>query len=460
MVIENNPLIKFARVFKRKFTGMSVMKQLALGFAAIVLTGGILLMLPISSRSGVVTPFIDAVFTATTATCVTGLTVVDTYLYWSLFGQLVILVLIQIGGVGFITLVISAITLTKKKIGLRQRLAMREVAGANQVGGIVKVTRFIIFGTFIIESAGALLLSTFFVPKLGLLKGIYFSIFHSVSAFCNAGIDLMSYFKQGSSLITVNDNIIFNVTIMALIVIGGLGFLVWSDVVHCKCHFKKFRLHTKIVLSTTLILILGGALVIFIFENNGEAFRGMNLKDSIMASFFQSVTTRTAGFYSVDLPSLREPTILVMVVLMLVGGSPASTAGGIKTTSVAVLFLSIFLVFRNRESVECYKRRIAKSALTHACCILMLFLVVVFAATISISYIENLPILAVLYETSSAMATVGLSLGITPHLSVASKIILILLMYVGRVGALTMLLFFSKNSTISSKYPEEKITIG
>lgn len=445
---------------KSKIINLSVLQQITLGFAVIILCGALLLMLPISSRQGQWTHFVSALFTATTSTCVTGLTVVDTYTYWSLFGQLVILFLIQIGGVGFITLAISAITLTKKKIGLRQRLAMREVSGANSVAGIVKRTRFIIIGTFIVESAGALILATRFIPKLGLLKGLYFSVFHSVSAFCNAGIDLMSYFKEGSSLVTVNEDVVFNITIMLLIILGGLGFLVWEDILESKFRFKKCRLHTKIVLATTGILIFGGAALIFLFEFGSQAFAGFDAGKSALAAMFQSVTARTAGFFSVDIGSLREPTLLLLCFLMLVGGSPASTAGGIKTTSFAVLFMSVFLVFRNKESIEVFKRRISKDALNSACCLLMLFLFLILSSTLAISFIEDLPVISCLFETTSAMATVGLSVGITPQLSVVSRAILIILMYVGRVGALTMLLSFSKHRIIASKYTEEKISIG
>lgn len=448
------------RIIKKKIIGLSVLQQITLGFAVIILCGALLLTLPVSSRQGQWTHFVSALFTAATSTCVTGLTVVDTYTYWSVFGQLVILVLIQIGGVGFMTLAVSALTLTKKKIGLRQRLAMREVSGANRVAGIVKRTRFIIVGTFIVEAAGAFILAARFIPKLGFLKGVYFSVFHSVSAFCNAGIDLMSDFKEGSSLITVNGDIVFNVTVILLIVLGGLGFLVWEDVLENRFRLKKCRLHTKIVLMVTGILIFGGAALIFLFEFGSQAFFGFNAGKSALAALFQSVTARTAGFYSVDIGSLREPTLLLLCFLMLVGGSPASTAGGIKTTSFAVLFMSFFLVFRNKESIEVFKRRISREELNSACCLLMLFVFLILSSTLAISFIENLPILSCLFETTSAVATVGLSVGITPRLSVVSRMILILLMYVGRVGALTMLLSFSKHKIIASKYTEEKISIG
>lgn len=454
-------MIESLRKIKRKISSMSVLKQITFGFAGVILFGALLLMLPISARSGQWTDFLSALFTSTTSTCVTGLVVVDTYSYWSIFGQLVILCLIQIGGVGFITLAISAMALTKKKIGLRQRLAAREVSGATQVAGMVKTTRFIIFGTLVVEFMGAFLLSFSFVPQLGLVKGIYFSIFHSVSAFCNAGIDLMSYFQPGSSLITMQFDVFFNIVVMLLIVLGGLGFLVWQDVITCKLKFKKYKLHSKIVIFTTILLIFGGAAIIYLLENSGKAFEGFSGGQKVLASLFQSVTTRTAGFYSVDIPSLRESTLLVMCVLMLIGGSPASTAGGIKTTSFAVLFRSIFLVFRNKDDVECFKRRINKEALRSACCLLMLFFFFIIASSTIISYVEGLPVISTLFECTSAMATVGLSTGITPQLSAISRVILIVLMYIGRVGAITMLLSFTRRGTIvQSKYIEEKITIG
>lgn len=451
----------FLSLVLSRIKSLSILKQITFGFAAVILIASVLLSLPISSRSGQWTPFITALFTATTSTCVTGLTVVDTYLYWSLFGQIIILLLIQIGGVGFITLAISALTLTKKKIGLRQRLAAKEISGANQVGGIIKTVRFIIFGTIMFEAAGSILLSLTFIPKLGFFKGLYFAVFHSVSAFCNAGIDLMSCFKEGSSLITMQSDYLFIITVMMLIVLGGLGFLVWKDVVECKFHFKKFRLQTKIVLVTTLGLIFGGALLIYLFENGGKAFNGMGQRSSILASFFQSVTTRTAGFFSVNLPLLKDSTVLIMCVLMFIGGSPGSTAGGIKTTSFAVLFMSIFLVFKKKQNVELFKRRISKDAVYSACCLMMLFFGLIISSCTIISYVEGLPILDCLFECTSAVATVGLSMGITPELSNISKVILILLMYIGRVGALTMLMTFTRKSEkVESKYIEEKISIG
>lgn len=451
----------FFSKLKNKIDDISVLKKIAYSFVLVILTGAVLLMLPVSSRSGQWTPFLTALFTSTTSTCVTGLVVVDTYTYWSIFGQLVILAMIQIGGVGFITLAISALTLTKKKIGLRQRLAAKEVSGSTQVGGVVKTTRFIIFGTLTVEFIGAVLLSFYFIPKLGIIKGIYFAVFHSVSAFCNAGLDLMSLFNYGSSLMTVQSDFLFISTVSALIVLGGLGFLVWEDLIRCRLRFRRFRLHTKLVVTTTLLLIIGGALLIFLLENNGKAFENLDMGSKVLASFFQSITTRTAGFFSVDLPSLRESTILIMCILMLIGGSPGSTAGGIKTTSFAVLFMSIFLVFRNKENVECFKRRISKDALYSACCLLMLFFAMIITSTAIISYVDGVPVLYSLFECTSAMATVGLSMGITADLSVVSKMIIITLMYIGRVGALTTLMSFAKKGGfVQSKYIEEKITIG
>ena len=312
-----------------------------------------------------------------------------------------------------------------------------------------------------VEAVGSFLLCFSFVPKLGLIKGIYFAVFHSISAFCNAGIDLMSNFQNGSSLITMQSDFFFIFTIMTLIVIGGLGFLVWKDVIECKFYFRKFRLHTKIVLVSTIILIFGGALLIYLFENGGRAFEGLGQKDSILASFFQSVTTRTAGFFSVNLPLLKDSTVLIMCVLMFIGGSPGSTAGGIKTTSFAVLFMSIFLVFKKKQNVELFKRRISKDAVYSACCLMMLFFGLIISSCTIISYVDGVPILYCLFECTSAMATVGLSMGITPELSGISKVILIVLMYIGRVGALTMLMTFTKKSEkVESKYIEEKIIVG
>ncbi len=445
-----------------KLEKQSPMKIILTGFCCIILLGGLLLSLPAATRSGVSTNFLDAVFTATSATCVTGLIRFDTYTYWSLFGQIIILILIQIGGIGFMTVAISFVAITKRKIGLSQRFVMQESVSSPQIGGIVRMTRLILLGTLLIESIGAILLCLRFCPMFGLWKGIYFSVFHSVSAFCNAGFDLMGIWEPYSSLTSMQNDPYINCIIMALIVIGGIGFFVWSDLLHSKFRFRHLRLHTKIVISSTLALIIGGTLALFLLEQGGEIFQGKTTGEQLLYSAFQSVSPRTAGFNTVDLPSLRETSLLFIICLMLVGGSTGSTAGGMKTTTLAVLLLSIGATFRRKKSIECFGRRVDDDTLRTASCVLMLYLGLTIFSALLISSVESLPILTTLFETASAIATVGLSLGITPELSSLSEIVLTLLMIFGRVGSITILLAFASNrmATPPSKLPLEKVQIG
>lgn len=302
---------------KRKWT---TTKVIAVGYVLVIAIGTILLMLPISGRSHEPAPFIDAWFTATSATCVTGLVTHDTYTYWSSFGQGVLLVLIQIGGMGFMTIAISALTFTRKKIGLSQRLVMQESVAAPQVAGVVRMSRLILVGTVLCEGLGAVLLSFYYIPRLGFGKGIYFSVFHSVSAFCNAGIDLMGYYEPSSSLITASDSYLVGITIVALILVGGIGFLVWEDIKHWKWHLSRYRLHSKVVLTSALILVVGGTLFMFLFEYGKPSMEGKNLGEQILCSFFQAVTPRTAGFNTMDLNQLTDSSQMLMVCLMFVGG--------------------------------------------------------------------------------------------------------------------------------------------
>lgn len=446
-----------AEIKKKKWT---TTKLIAFGYVLVIAIGTLLLMLPISTRGGH-TSFMDAWFTATSATCVTGLVTHDTYTFWSEFGQIVILILIQIGGIGFMTIAVSAMTFTKKKIGLSQRLLMQESVGAPQVGGIVRMSQFVFFGTMLVEGIGALLLGFYFVPKLGIGRGIYFSVFHSISAFCNAGIDLMGYFSPSSSLMLASVNYIVNITIALLIVIGGLGFFVWADILKCKWHFKTYRLHAKIVLTATAVLIVGGAVLIFIFEFGKGSMEGKTLSEQILCSFFQSVTPRTAGFNTMDLNTLTGSSQMLIVCLMFIGGSPGSTAGGVKTTTMLVLIFTIWTELRRRKDVEGFRRRVESETIRTASCLMMLYgLLNIFCAMI-IAAVEGIGMKPVLFEVVSALGTVGLSLGITPQLGHFSHIILIMLMYIGRVGGITVLLAFSSRlSSVPSKLPTEKIAIG
>ncbi|MCB6457454.1 TrkH family potassium uptake protein [Thomasclavelia ramosa] len=414
--------------------------------------GTILLSLPISLKENQEVSIMTSFFTATSATCVTGLIRVDTYSHWSWFGQFIIILLIQIGGIGFMTFCIYALTLAKKKIGIISRSIMQNSISSPHVGGIVKMTKFIILATFFIEALGAFFLSFIFCPKLGLVKGLWFSIFHSISAFCNAGFDLMGNFEPYSSLVSFQDNWYLNMIIMLLIIIGGLGFLVWKDIIDNRGHFSKMRLHTKIVITTTIILIFGGVLFIYFCEQ-GNA--------TILSSLFQSVTARTAGFNTVDLSKIRETTQLIIIILMFVGGSSGSTAGGIKTTTITVMLVNIISMFKQKKGVEVFKRRISDEIVKMASCVLMAYLVLTLIVSLIICQLENISYITVLFECVSAIATVGLTIGITSQLGVISQCLLALLMLFGRVGSITFLLAFASNRvTPLAKAPAEKIQIG
>lgn len=428
------------------------MKIIFLGFCLIIFIGTVLLSLPVSLKEGKEISVLTSFFTATSATCVTGLIRVDTYSHWSWFGQFVIIALIQIGGIGFMTLCIYILTLAKKKIGIISRSIMQNSISSPQVGGIVKITKFIIGGTFIIEAIGAFLLSLVFCPRFGFLKGIWFSIFHSISAFCNAGFDLMGTIEPFNSLISYQDSWYVNLIIMSLIVIGGLGFLVWRDIVDSHFNFKKMHLHTKLVITVTLILIFGGTFVIYLCEQGNT---------TVLESMFQSVTARTAGFNSIDLSKIRESTQMILVILMFIGGSSGSTAGGIKTTTIAVLLVNIFNLFKQRKAVEVFHRRIGDEIIRTASCVLMAYLVFTVTVGLIICQIDNVPFVSALFESVSAMATVGLTVGITTQLSAFSQILLAILMIIGRVGSVTFLLAFASNRTLPiAKAPAEKIQIG
>lgn len=440
---------------------LSPTKVIMWGYSLIILVGSVLLCLPVSSRSSTFTNFLDCVFTATSATCVTGLVIYDTYTHWSLFGQLVILLLIQIGGLGFMTLAISAVTLTKKHIGLRERYTMKEAISAPTVGGVVRISRFIFLTSIAIEATGALLLSIKFIPQFGIVRGIYFSIFHSISAFCNAGFDLMGIIKPFSSLATYQGSVLVNLVICFLIIIGGLGFFVWDDIRIHLFKINKYKLHTKIVLTVTSTLILIGFLSIFIFESRYTSFDNLPIKNQILVAFFQSVAPRTAGFNTIDLASISDESQILTICLMLIGGSPSSTAGGIKTTTLAVMVLSILTELRNKKHIECFNRRIDEQTVRHAYSVLTMYLFFFLSGAILISAIDGVSVSKSIFETSSAIGTVGSTLGITSQLSAVSHAILILLMYVGRVGGLTILVAFAKPypNTVS-QMPLENITIG
>lgn len=445
------------RIFKQnKRRSITSFRIIILSFLALILVGTVLLMLPISSRKHCVTSLSDALFTSVSATCVTGLVVKDTATYWSLFGQGVILVLIQIGGMGVITIGLAIMRASGMKIGLRHRSMMQESISAPHVGGMVQLTGFILKTAIIIELIGAVLLLPVFCMDFGAAKGIWYSLFHSVSAFCNAGFDLLGVRKPFSSLTTYSGHIYMNCVIMLLIVFGGIGFLVWSDIKTHKHKIKRYSLQSKIVLFTTLILIILPALYFFFAE-----YGNLRLPDKIISSFFQSVTTRTAGFNTQNLSEMNESGSMIMIVLMLIGGSPGSTAGGMKTVTFAVLCLSAITVFSRKKDVQCFKRRISDETVRAAGVVFFMYLVLFFLSGIIISIAEGLPLISCLFETSSAIGTVGLSLGITTKLSILSKIILMILMFFGRVGGLTLIYAALPSSgSKNSRLPLEKLSIG
>lgn len=436
-------------------------QMIIFGFILVNLMGCLLLMLPSSTVEKVGTSFSDALFTSTSAICVTGLVIHDTASYWSMQGQLIIMVLIQIGGMGVITAASAIAILSGRKIGLMQRSTMQESISATQVGGIVRLTGFILRAMLAIELLGAICMAPVFCEEFGMKKGVWYAVFHSVSAFCNAGFDLMGVNQPFSSLTGFNGNTTINLAIMALIVIGGIGFLTWDDIWHHRLHFHKYRLQSKVILTVTILLILLPALYFYFYEFGRAEWTDLSEKERILASAFQSVTPRTAGFNTVDLNRMSEPSQLIMILLMLIGGSPGSTAGGFKTTTLAVLLLTSFAVFFRKEDVQCFGRRIPSETVKNAATILFLYMSLFLLGGVVISCVDQVPLMGALFETSSAIGTVGLSLGLTPQLSLFSHMILILLMFWGRVGGLTLIFaVVSGHRFTKSKLPQEKITIG
>ena len=439
--------------FKKHITTFQI---IFLGFFLIIFIGSLLLMLPISSASGKVTPFNESLFTATSATCVTGLVVHDTGSYWSIFGQVIILILIQIGGLGVVTVAASFALFSGRKISLMQRCTMQEAIAAPKVGGIVRLTGFILKATLIFESIGAAVMIPAFYKNFG-IKGIWLAVFHSISAFCNAGFDILG--TEASKYVSLTqyvNSISINLAVIFLIIIGGIGFLTWEDIYTNKLHFKQYRMQSKVILVTSSVLIVIPALFFFFFD-----FTDLPIKQRILSSLFQSVTTRTAGFNTVDLTAMKEPSIAIMIVLMIIGGSPGSTAGGMKTTTVAVLIANALATFGRKDSAHFFKRRIDNQVIKNASTILVMYIVLSFSGAVAISTAEKIPFFICLFETASAVGTVGLTLGITSGLSLFSQLILIALMFCGRVGGLTLIYAAISNTNKNmSKYPLERITVG
>ena len=445
---------------EKRRKGMTHAQIMALGFIIVIMSGALLLMLPIASKDGTVTHFMDCLFTAVSAGCVTGLVVHDTFTHWSLFGQVVILCMIQVGGLGVITISAIVYRIFGQRIGLNMRNMIQESTYAFQLGGIVNSLQKIFVRTFIIEAIGAALLCIRFIPMLGVGRGIWYGVFHSISAFCNAGFDLMGRFGQYSSLTAVWDDPVINFTIIGLILVGGLGFVVWDDIVERGLHFRKYSLHSRVVLIMLVGLVAGGTFLFIIFEHN-NLFANMSPGQELMAAIFTAVTPRTAGFNTTELGDMTQAGKLLTCFLMFIGGNSGSTAGGVKTTTIVVMGAYIFSNLTDSTGVHLLKRRIGDENIKMASMVFGLNIGLVLVALLTISGIQRLPMDDLLLEVFSAMGTVGLSAGITRSLLPASRIVLMLLMFAGRVGTVTFAVSFRGNRRQAYiKYPEEKINVG
>ncbi|GAA3643719.1 TrkH family potassium uptake protein [Asaccharospora irregularis] len=456
---------KITKKLIKVVNNMQSTQIMVIGFASVIIIGALLLNLPISTRSGESIGLLDALFTSTSAVCVTGLIVADTATYWSLFGQIVIITLIQIGGLGFMTITTLFALITKKRINLKERLLIQESLNQMDLSGLVKLTRYVLLTTFLIEGTGALMLSTVFIPQFGFLKGSWYSIFHAISAFCNAGFDLMgSVSGPFSSLTSYVNNFTITITISLLIILGGLGFPVILDIIKNK-KLSKLNIHSKLVLFTTAILIAIGMVFILVVEyNNKKTLGSLGFGGKLLASLFQSVTTRTAGFNTIDLTMMKESTLFVMINLMLIGASPASTGGGIKTTSLATIILTVRCFILGRPDIEVFERRIGTTIARKALGIFFIGISVAVLGTLLISLTQpQFTLLESGFEVASAFATVGLSIGGSATLSGIGKILIMMFMFMGRVGSLTIFMALLSRSTKKNqpvRYPEGRIIVG
>ncbi len=446
---------------KKKITARkSTTRLIASGFALIILTGALLLTLPIANRSGHGN-LLNSLFTATSATCVTGLIVADTYQNWTIFGQLVILCMIQVGGLGFMTIGAYISVLLKKRIGLQEREQLQESVNTLEIAGVVRLVKKIVQGAFCIEGLGAVLLACRFIPRFGAVRGIYFSVFHAVSAFCNGGFDLMGVNEAYSSLVAFEGDIVVNLVVVTLILVGGIGFIVWDDVARHKWHFRKYLLHSKIVITTTLVLTVVGT-VLFLITEDQAAFAGMDPLEKFLGALFSSVTPRTAGFNSVDTAALSNAGKVLTMVMMFIGGSPGSTAGGVKTTSMIVLLSYAGAMVLNREDINLFGRRLSDEVVKKANAVVIINSTLTIIATLVIMTLQ--PLLnfeEVLFEVLSAIGTAGMSVGITRDLNIISRVIIMVLMYCGRLGSLSFALIFAqKRISASVRQPQEKIIVG
>lgn len=433
---------------------------IALGFGLLIVIGALLLMLPFATKVGQQTTFLGSFFTSTSATCVTGLVAYDTFTHWTIFGQLVIIILIQIGGLGFITFGVYGMMLFRKNIGLEDRALIQESLNSLKLGDSTGLVKSVVKGTALIEGIGAILLSIRFVPQFGWLRGIYYGIFHSISAFCNAGFDLFGEFDQFTSLVPYNDDPLVVLTISALVIIGGIGFAVWNDVCRYGLCIKKYHFHSKVVLAVTFVLLFGGTMFFFFSERNG-VLDGMSMGDRLLNSFFSAVTPRTAGFNTVDIASLSTAGKLFTAILMFIGGSPGSTAGGVKTTTIIVILLFILSYIRRTKDCRIFKRSLSDELIKKASTVVFVNFSLIMTAIMIITLCQPLALDDVVLETVSAMSTVGMTSGITRQLTSVSQITIILLMYCGRIGSLSFALSFSEKRKIADiRYPSEDILIG
>lgn len=432
--------------------GLSPTQTIAITFAIIILIGALLLTLPAASRSGESCGFRPALFTATSATCVTGLIMFDTWTQWSGFGQIVILCLIEVGGLGFMTAASFVIFLLRKKVGLKQRMVMAQALSVSDMDGIVRLQRYVLCGSLGIQFAGALILFFRFLPDYGFQRAVYWGIFHAISAFCNAGFDIFGYVAPGANMIAFNTDPVVCITIMTLIVVGGLGFFVWEEVVRVHS-WKKFSVYTKLVLVTTAVLLVGGAAAFCVLEWNNPATIGtMTAPQKVLNAFFQSVTVRTAGFTSIDQAGLTDAGKAVTICLMLIGGSSGSTAGGIKTVTLIVLLLFLWSRIRGRATVSVFKRTIPNGQVLDAMTIVSLLVGLSVFGGVFISATSPIGFTDALYEAVSALATVGLTVGVTGQLSLPAQILIIIYMYFGRVGVLTISLGFLMGNKAEERY--------
>lgn len=428
---------------------------LSLGFAILITAGGLLLSLPFFTKSGQATPLVDSLFVAASASCVTGLTPVNTLEHWNTYGHILIIILIQIGGLGVMSLASIIPLILGKKIGMKSRQILKEQLNVESLEGMIVLFKYVLAFTFGTEVLGAILLSIKFVPLYGAGKGVWYAVFHSISAFCNAGFDIL-----GDSIFPFRDDLLINLTLCALVIVGGLGFVVTSELFRRRS-FKKLSTHSKLVLMVTAILLVLGTVMFLFLENEDGVLQYETLKGSILESFFQSVVARTAGFYSVDLSKIKDSTALMLMGLMFVGGSPGSTAGGIKTTTLGVLVLSTHAVVRGESEPVVFGRHIGTETVRKALAIFLVSIVIILSVSFMLTITESAPLVDILYETVSALATVGASKGITPHLTDAGKNLITLCMYLGRIGPMTMAFAFgmkAKKSLI--RYPESFISIG